>query len=377
MTIALITPGYPSNDNKYNLGFVHTRVKKYISLGMKIDVFVIVEDKSLEYIDYYEGVNVNYCTIDSVFNKIEGYEGIFIHFISHKLAKKLFALNYNKPILIWVHGTEVISGFRRLFNFKSEGFLAYSKYFLWSIKQRNLLNRYIKNSNVEKVGFIFPSSWMKSVTERDLKLKLNNSRLIPNPIDKELFYNEGKSTELRFRIISIKSFRSYKYGTDILQEIIAKVNRDVRFKKYQDKLVFEVYGDGKLFDKHTNKLKKFKNVNLYKKFLNHKEMSDVFDSSGIYINTTRQDAQGVTMCEAMMNGLVTVNSYNTAIPEFVMSGYNGELCNSVNDFVDSIYKILESPSLFQKLSANAGKFMLDRCNIDHIVREELDFYNDL
>ena len=38
-------------------------------------------------------------------------------------------------------------------------------------------------------------------------------------------------------------------------------------------------------------------------------------NNGIFICPTRQDAQGVSMCEAMSSGLVPITLYNTAIPE--------------------------------------------------------------
>ena len=37
----LITPGYPSLENKYNTAFVHTRVQAYKKAGMDLDVAVI------------------------------------------------------------------------------------------------------------------------------------------------------------------------------------------------------------------------------------------------------------------------------------------------------------------------------------------------
>ena len=37
----LITPGYPSESNKYNTAFVHTRVKEYLKANINVDVLEI------------------------------------------------------------------------------------------------------------------------------------------------------------------------------------------------------------------------------------------------------------------------------------------------------------------------------------------------
>lgn len=53
----LVTPGYPSPEDKYDTAFVHTRVRAYVSAGMDLDVLCINDTPC--YKSYsYEGVNV-------------------------------------------------------------------------------------------------------------------------------------------------------------------------------------------------------------------------------------------------------------------------------------------------------------------------------
>jgi glycosyltransferase involved in cell wall biosynthesis len=376
--IALITPGYPSEANKYNLGFVHTRVKNYQNNNVSVDVFVTGSDIQKNRI--YEGVEVFHKSLDSIIDQLnkKDYDGVFIHFINDKLAKLLSENNFNIPFLIWVHGTEALSFRRRMFNLPSEGIFNFLKYALWNLKQRFFLNKYIelliKNKNI---GFIFPSNWMMKIAKKDLYLKFPTYKIIPNPIDNEVFKYIPKENKHRFNIISIKSFRSYKYGTDILQKIILKFLEDNRFEKYKHVVSFDIFGDGTLFNKHTKKIKEKTNVNIHRKFLTHKEMTTEFSKNGIFINTTRQDAQGVTMCEAMMSGLVVLSSKNTAIPEFIDDKVNGVLCNSIDEFVDELYNLLENPLLFKRISNNTHNNLSKRLSIKNVIDEELDFLNDL
>ncbi|WP_346916273.1 glycosyltransferase family 4 protein [Clostridium sp.] len=368
----LIATGYPSYENKYNLAFIHTRVKNYKN---NVDVYVISDE---EYDDCFEGVNVYYRNIHNIVHEVEKSENILIHFMGYRLLGEFVKQNiHSKNVIIWVHGTEALSGWRRLFNLKVDGLLKFVRYFLWSFKNRVLINknlRRIKKNN--KVSFVFPSIWMKEIAEKDLYMKVDKFKIIPNPVDTELFKRDKNEVEYRYNILSIRSYRTYKYAVDILEDIIIAFINDKRFYEIKDKINITIYGDGKLFEKNTQLLKKHKCIKLNKMFLTQKEMSQVFNKNGIFINTTRQDAQGVTMCEAMSSGLVTLNSNNTAIPEFVCKG-NGILCDNIKSFVDALYETIDNKEKYIEISKNASKHVRKTLSVDKICKEELDFINEL
>jgi glycosyltransferase involved in cell wall biosynthesis len=368
----LIATGYPSYSNPYNLGFIHTRVKEY---KFNLDVYVISEK---EFDDEFDGVNVYYRKIDNIVTATENSDVVLIHFMGYQLLRGLVNKGIrNKKIIIWIHGAEALSGRRRFFNLRSEGLLHFSRYFLWSLKNRLLANKYLSTlSSSNKIGYIFPSIWMKEISEKDLYMKFGNYQIIPNPINDKLFARSKSDIEKRFKIISIRSYRSYKYGVDILQEIILKFLEDERFINVKDKVEITVLGDGDLFDKNTRLLKDNPSVELHKKFLTQKEMAQIFQKYGIFINTTRQDAQGVTMCEAMSSGLVTLNSNNTAIPEFI-DGENGILCNDVNAFVDSLYDVIENVEKFERISEVATEYIRNNLLVGKICSEEQKFIYEL
>ena len=75
---------------------------------------------------------------------------------------------------------------------------------------------------------------------------------------------------------------------------------------------------------------------------------------------TRQDAQGVSMCEAMSSGLVPVTSNNTAIPEYV------------NELKDAIQEMYYSPDIFLKKSKKASQHINKICSPQKVITKELD-----
>lgn len=68
---------------------------------------------------------------------------------------------------------------------------------------------------------------------------------------------------------------------------------------------------------------------------------------GVMLIPTRQDAQGVSMCEAICSGLVVVTSDNTANPEFASTQY-AYLCNHIEDYVNAIENLYYNSSIFKE-----------------------------
>ena len=99
--------------------------------------------------------------------------------------------------------------------------------------------------------------------------------------------------------------------------------------------------------------------------------------NGVFLCPTRQDAQGVSMCEAMSSGLVPVTSNNTAIPEFVEDKHSGFLnTNNPVNFADSIEFLLKNPKIFLKISKNASSSIEKICSSKIVAKLELELFKD-
>ena len=89
---------------------------------------------------------------------------------------------------------------------------------------------------------------------------------------------------------------------------------------------------------------------------------------------TRQDAQGVSMCEAMSSGLVPVTSNNTAIPEYV-NNECGYLANNVDELASAITEMYYNEKVFLAKSKKAHDFIFEKCSPKKVMTEELNLIN--
>ena len=364
----IVSPGYPSRDDKYNNGFVHSRVKNYQEKGLEFDVFSYDKGTPSNY--EYEGIKVikggkkEYIEL----LKQNKYEKILVHFGFAKIIKPLIKYTSDTPLIIWVHGTEALGWYRRLFAFNIKKAYRFLGYIILNTRQMLFLHTFINNNRIDKT-FVFVSEWMKNIMETDTfsKGKISKYTIIPNVVDDKIFTYKEKSADDRLNILSIRSYQSKKYANDISVKTVQLLSKEPFFNK----LTFSFYGDGRLFEKTIKPLREFKNVVIYQKFLNHKEIHQVHLKNGIMLIPTRQDAQGVSMCEAMSSGLVPVTSNNTAIPEYVNESC-GYLGNNVDDLKDAIKEMYYNPDIFLKKSKKASQHINKICSPQIVINKELN-----
>lgn len=366
----IVSTGYPSQENLYNNAFIHARVKNYKKLNINIEIFIC--DKSLNSLQKYEyeGVEVNkgnYEVLKEFLLKYK-FRKILIHFGYKKMVKTIIENAKNTPLLMWVHGVEALGWYRRLFAFEIKRPHRFIGYILLNTRQLLFMHNLIKNKSVD-ITFIFVSEWMKKILEKDSlsKNKIKKYMIIPNVIDSNIFKYQKKSKEDRLKVLSIRPYMSKKYANDLSVKAVLELSSKSFFKD----LTFTFYGDGRMFDDTLKPLKKFNNVKIFKKFLKQDEIIKVHKENGIMLIPTRQDAQGVSMCEAMSSGLVPVTSMNTAIPEYV-SNNEGFLTNNYKELAQAIEKLYYDPKLFEKLSKNASKKIKLKCDTDNVIKKEIE-----
>lgn len=149
-------------------------------------------------------------------------------------------------------------------------------------------------------------------------------------------------------------------------------------KEYFGELEFAIYGTGKFFNSLTNKIKGYSNIKIKNNFLTQDEVAKLHNQYGIFLCPTRQDAQGVSMCEAMSSGLIPLTSNNTAIPEFVQNKTEGLLCNNedISSFVEAYETLYNNPEIFSKMSKNASLRMDRQCSLENTILEEIKYIED-
>lgn len=374
MNILVFCDNYPRPGPGYADSFVRVRLESYMR---SIDAQVLVVKLSREAsgaADYeFDGVKVEHHTRDSLPALLARFapDVILAHFIQAYLCKTLPALS-KVPLLTWVHGEEALSWTRRLFYLRTLGPVSFLKYIASNIRQRAAMAQlfHAANGSGGRIGFIFVSEWMRNIAEADVGVKLSASTLIPNFIDGDFFrYIEKKPGDQR-KILLIRSFNSAKYANDIAVAAIEKLSRE--YAGFKD-LQFTIVGEGKLWDELTARIR-FPNVTLVNRSLDHEEIRRLHAAHGVFLCPTRQDAQGVSMCEAMSSGLVPVASNNTAIPEF-LSENEGYLCDGAAGVAAALAQLAEDEALFLRKSAAAASAIRASTGYAATINREIELIN--
>lgn len=363
MKILVLTQQYPSEKNLYRNMFVHNRIKGYMDQCSELDVQVFVLNNA-KYDYSFEGVEVIQGNQKALRNLIftNSFDKIIVHFLTFQMVPVLLETAQEIEKIIWVHGYEAIKWQRRIFNANSIRFL---KYIIGNKVQLHFFKKFV--SKGRNYHFVFVSEWMRQVANEDSNRKIDNYSVIPNGINTRDFCFTKKSNNMRYKVLLIRPFNSRKYATDIATEAIYKYSLNPSFYKFD----FTVIGEGKYFSKDTEKIKEFKNVHLVNKFLNKDEIMDYHKKNGVFLCPTRQDAQGVSMCEAMSDGLVPIASNNTAIPEF-LSEESGFLTSSVQEIVEAFSYLDKFPEDFSKMSLSASQDILKKCDSKSVLKTELN-----
>jgi glycosyltransferase involved in cell wall biosynthesis len=257
--------------------------------------------------------------------------------------------------------------FRRLFNFElSREFADYVKYNTIHMPRLRKLFKYSQHAPT-RVRFVFVSEWIRRIAERDTLSRPASYDVIPNPIDTDRFPYSEKDVTLRTRVLLIRPFNSRKYANDIAIDAIRRLAAFEEFDEFQ----FSIHGSGPLFEQLTGPIRDLKNVNVCEGFRTHSEIRDLHAANGVFLCPTRQDSQGVSMCEAMSSGLVPITSMSSAIPEFVTHGATGFLTTGSKGIVAALRRLYREPRLFADMSRAAAEDIRLKAGADYVIDREL------
>lgn len=204
---------------------------------------------------------------------------------------------------------------------------------------------------------------MKKELETNLSVDLKKYHIIPNGIDTNLFkfhYSYNK----RRNMLTLRPLSSNKYAVDIAIEVV---------KYLPENFTLTIYGKGKYQKKYEKQIRESgleNRVIIKNRFIDRSELNGVFSNYGIFLSPTRMDAQGVSMCEAMASGLLTVSNDNTAIPEFITHGVNGILGKSPKEMADRVCEVCNNENNFFELTKN-GRTSMEEIDIKRTVELEI------
>lgn len=373
--VLVICNAYPSDQALYRNGFIHRRVRAYIDNGIDVHVFYGHEPVKNSYEYEFDGVRVtvgNQSALTELISRTP-FDAYLVHFAEPARIEPLRQMKVKEPIIVWVHGFEAESWYRRWFNFMDspkqirEALKKKDEYYLG---QNAFFNELMTCDDLN-ISFVNVSEWFqKYIVEPDNDAEFKNSVVIPNLVDEEVFPYREKSDEARLNILSIRPYASTKYANDQTVRAILELSK----RPYFDELHFTLCGSGPLMKETLQPLRKFENVDIQERFFNQDEIRELHREHGVFLSPTRFDSQGVSMGEAASSGLVTISSAVAAVPEF-FENRTTALLAPAEDFVaiaDFIEELYFDPEMYQTISRRGASAITAKCGREATVDAEIE-----
>ena len=366
----LVAKNYPSYDDLYKHAFVHRRVVEYHRQGIDVDVFRIGAD-GLSFYEF-DGIDVTYGQAEHLRALLASgaYDSVMAHVVDERTWSVLQEFKDKIRIYIWAHGSEMQSAQRRECDLFDE---ATRKRAVALGDRRMAFWRGIFEEAHPNVKLVFVSSWFAHDVMDDVGVQLpqHSYEVIHNFVDNGLFRYEPKPAAQRRRILSIRPFTSNVYGNDLTVKAILALSS----REFFEGLEFRIIGDGPLFERMVEPLRRFSNVVIEKRFLAQREIAELHRSYGVFLVPSRMDSQGVSRDEAMASGLVAVTNRVAAIPEFVDDSC-AILCDAEDDLglADAIERLYRNPELFLKLSAEGASRVRRQSGYAQTISREIALF---
>ncbi|AOE50161.1 glycosyltransferase family 4 protein [Kangiella sediminilitoris] len=177
----------------------------------------------------------------------------------------------------------------------------------------------------------------------------------------------------KYDLIYAGSFYSIK-GFDLLAKILTSLNKPLNIA---------IVGSGPLERLINEDIKRVHNVHLIKN-ASHEQLLELYNASRFLINTSRSEAFGLSICEAMKCGVPCIATNTDGAKEQVIDGENGFILGDFNEIFDDItpisdlvYKTLDYPlnkyhALSDSAEKSARKWTLPNvCKRLHEIYEEV------
>lgn len=375
---AVITPHYPSVENRYLCGFVHSRIKAYHEAGLNFNVFACYAySGACKYM--YEGMQVfriSYDILEYIL-RAKKFRNIMMHFFDEQY-NNIFELygTSNTTFFLYSHGVETLywdwNKFTNKYFSTSQDALNGEQQCDFS-KRDEIIKKISGNVNTH---WIFVSEWAKKQSEKLIGIAFKNYSTIPNFIDTKLFANNRKNIYPgKKRIFLLRRYDNIdKYGVDIAVRAILELSRRECF----DNIEFNIYGMGDYFDELFAPLKSFNNVHFHRYFLSQHQISEAHTQNDIALFPTRYDSQGVSMCEAASSGLAVVSSDNPVTRYFLPNNL-GLLVETENyiAYADVIERLVQDEDYLQQCSAACHQHVASICSLESTIYKELELFKSI
>lgn len=336
---------YPSSQKPYSGLFVKKQFEELKSLNywQTLDCYYMERKFTtklgslIKYSKFFIGFLFKY-----VLNQ-KKYDIIHIHFFYPTVILAYvykFLRNRNVKIIVTFHGSDI---------YQNDGFIY--RYLLKGVDKYIVVNRQFKKYLEKQLG--------KGV----------DVEFLPAGISK-LF--KPKVTPKKYDLIYVGSFYSIK-GFDLLQKILVNINHRIRVA---------IVGSGPLEHLISDDIQKKHDVHIINN-ATHEQLLDLYNASKYLINTSKSEAFGLSICEAMKCGIPCIATYTDGAKEQLRDGENGYVFGGYQDAMANIMlpiKIIEtalncSETKYKSLSNNAQK-SASQWSLEAVCQRLSNIYKD-
>jgi len=355
MKIAIVSPDYPSKTSKA-LTFVHVRAKWYQKSGHSVEIFVPYASRSDS---KFEGITIHRIPTKQFHAEINKYtpDVLAVFYPTYRMVPTLRTLSL--PKVVWILGHELLWSFRLM---SAKNRLDWIKKRLVLVPRLVYQLRSISQLVKEADHSIFVSHWLLRAAQRHALTRFENARVIPNPVDTEMFsYRTPKNFS---RAVSVRSLERSVYGLDVAIKAFANL----------EQADLTLHGSGRFYHKFRKMIDRYNsNTRIEVGDIPHHELPKLYRQYDFFVAPSRRETQGLAMCEAMACGLPVVASNVGGIPEFVRDGVDGYLVPPDDPAAlrNAILNLISDRGRYLEMSENARAHIVETCEVKMIIEKEL------
>ncbi len=369
LSFVLLCPAYP-RPGRSGGEFIRTRVESYAAAGVRgavIEYSDSTHDPVLEETNAGIVLRVAPAAVDELVQTLALADYPVLAHSPSAAIQDLLRINIRgQRLKLWFHGYEVRDHRRLYCNYNEREAFGYALRLRPPQEGVQAAAHVFRDPDVVK---IFVSDFQRRASEFDMGASAENSVVIPNHVDGDLFRARVRGPEEAKKILLMRSFRARNYGNDIALRALEHLSSRSGFLD----LNIEVRGFGALFNSETAALSRLDNVTVAERYSTALEMAIAHFDHGVFLCPTRYDTQGVMLGEAMSSGMVCVTNRTAAIPEFA-----DEECSLMvkpNDplaFAEAIWSLVEGPEVMPSLSREAARRARAQCGYEATIGRELE-----
>jgi glycosyltransferase involved in cell wall biosynthesis len=229
-------------------------------------------------------------------------------------------------------------------------------------------------SHVKNLIIVAPSSWIAEKARSSMVLRNIDVRVIPNPVETDVFFPTSKEEAKADFEIPATSFVIGCSAANLLdpQKNIAELIRQTQAMKEKyptTRFVLLAIGSGNLDSDGVEIIQTG--------LVTSKErMAIAYNAMDIFVSFAIAENSPLTLIEASASGIPTICMDRGGMPEIVSHGNTGFVLTVYDDFGLFINKLMD-PNIYNSISRNSRKQAVDRYSVESVLRQYENVYREL